>query len=68
MNFIYKDWRNFTSVDLKESVLAGASLNQWLYGYFENFALYGHNCNKKILDELESKRREKPHIDLLQGS
>jgi dihydroorotate dehydrogenase len=36
------------SIDLIESQRAGASLNQWFTGYFENFALHGHRLYKKI--------------------
>jgi dihydroorotate dehydrogenase len=35
--------------DLEDSKLAGASLNQWYTGYFENFSLHGHKVYKNII-------------------
>ncbi len=34
--------------DLLDSEKAGASLNQWYTGYFENFSKYGHNLYQNI--------------------
>ena len=37
-----------TTEDIIESEKAGISLNQWFTGYFENFALHGHNLYREL--------------------
>ena len=41
-----------TAEDIRQSEEAGIKLNQWFTGYFDNFALHGHNLYRELYKSL----------------